>query len=86
MRSDDHVVERQQARQHVVAHDPVRGVFVEIGGLLLVNVQPRRTDLLLFQPVDQRPGMDQLPAALIDTGALSMTPGFIRPMASGPIM
>ena len=66
MRGDDHVVERQQARQHVVVHDAVGSVLVEVPGLLLVYVQSGGADLLLFQSVDQRLGMDQLTAARVD--------------------
>ena len=66
VRGDDHVVERQQARQHVVVHDTVRGVLVEVPGLLLVNVQSGSSDLLLLQSVDQRLGVDQLAAARVD--------------------
>ena len=66
MRGHDDVVERQQARQDVVVHDPVGGILVEIGGLLFVNVQPGCPDLLLLQPLDQRLGMDQLAAPRID--------------------
>ena len=66
MRGDDHVVERQQPGQHVVIQNAVRGILVEVGRLLFVDVQPRGADPLLLQTVDQRLGMDQLPAARVD--------------------
>ena len=66
MRGHQHVVERQQTRQHVVAHDAVRGILVEVGGLLLVDIETGRTDAPLLQPLDERLGMDELSAARVE--------------------
>ena len=45
---EDHVVEGEQACQHVVVHDPVGGVLIEVIRLFLIDIQPRRSDL--FSP------------------------------------
>ena len=59
VRRDDHIGEEQQPRQRVVVDDRVRPVFVEVVAFLLVDVQPRRTDLLAFERFDQRFGLDK---------------------------
>ena len=66
VRRDDHIGEEQQPRQRVVVDDRVRPVFVEVVAFLLVDVQPRRADLLAFERFDQRFGLDKLSAAGVD--------------------
>ena len=73
------IIERDQARQHVVVKDTVRLSLVELVGLLIVHVQSGLADLLLLPPFDQRFGVDQLTDEtryMIDGAAIGrMKPG-----------
>ena len=75
---EDHVVEGEQACQHVVVHDPVGGVLIEVIRLFLIDIQPRRSDLFLLESFDQVARADQLPASRVDDDdpVFHLTDGF----------
>ena len=44
MRSDDNIVEREQAGKHIIVDDTVGLVFIEVFALFFVDVQSCRSD------------------------------------------
>ena len=62
----DYIIERQQACQYIVVDDTVRFVFIEVLALLFIHIQSGRTDLFIFQSLDQCIGVDQLSTAGVD--------------------
>ena len=66
MTRDDHVREREQAREHVVLDDPRGKVLEEEVGFLLVHVEAEVADPPGLQAGDDGFRVDQLPAARVD--------------------
>ena len=62
----EYIIERQQACQYIVVDDTVRFVFIEVLALLLIYIHYGRTDLFIFQYLDQCIGVDQLSTAGVD--------------------
>ncbi|MNY65801.1 hypothetical protein D3C86_2031270 [compost metagenome] len=75
MGGDDHVGERQQARQHVVLQGQVGAVLEEQLGLFFVDIQPQIAQLTAFQGLDQRRGVHQRAAPGIDQHGAGLQAG-----------
>ena len=58
MRSDDNIVEREQAGKHIIVDDTVGLVFIEVFALFFVDVQSCRSDFLVFQTFNQCIGVN----------------------------
>ena len=58
MRSDDYIVEREQTGEYIIVDNAVGLIFIKVFAFFLVYVQSCGTYFLVFQPFNQRIGMN----------------------------
>ena len=73
MRSDDYIVEREQTGEYIIVDDAVGLIFIKVFAFFLVYVQSCGTYFFVFQPFNQRIGMNSCPRPVL----IIITPSFI---------